>query len=86
MILIERTLMENAICHFTTSIITPFVKLLCQREESSSNMTVRSLGLHLATGRTRDDIEKRIWQRQRREKGRNGGEERGGEEKLGREK
>ncbi|GFU86963.1 hypothetical protein TNCV_2825471 [Trichonephila clavipes] len=36
---------------------------------------VRSSCLHLATGRTRDDIEKRIWQRRRR-KGRNGREER----------
>ncbi|GFV03273.1 hypothetical protein TNCV_4018701 [Trichonephila clavipes] len=48
---------------------------------------VRNYCLHLATGRTRDDIEKRIWQR-RREKGRNGREEREGDEKesRGREK
>ncbi|GFX96013.1 retrovirus-related Pol polyprotein from transposon opus [Trichonephila clavipes] len=46
---------------------------------------VRSRCLHLATGRTRDDIEKKIWQRQRRKGGRNG-EERGGEEKPGGEK
>ncbi|GFY29788.1 hypothetical protein TNCV_1813651 [Trichonephila clavipes] len=45
---------------------------------------VRNRCLHLATGRTRDDIERRIWQRQRR-KGRNGGGE-GGEETGGREK
>ncbi|GFX71133.1 hypothetical protein TNCV_3648981 [Trichonephila clavipes] len=34
---------------------------------------VRNYRLHLATGRTRDDIEKRIWQRERR-KARNGRE------------
>ncbi|GFU93796.1 hypothetical protein TNCV_1660201 [Trichonephila clavipes] len=49
------------------------------------NLIVRNRCLLLATGRTRDDIKRRIWQGQR-EKGRNGGEERGGEEKPGREK
>ncbi|GFV18796.1 retrovirus-related Pol polyprotein from transposon opus [Trichonephila clavipes] len=45
---------------------------------------VRNYCLHLATGRTRDDIEKRILQRQRRkEKGRNGGERESGGEKTG---
>ncbi|GFX82053.1 hypothetical protein TNCV_397831 [Trichonephila clavipes] len=42
------------------------------------NSGVRNRCLHLATGRTRDDIKSRIWQGQRR-KGRNGGEESGGE-------
>ncbi|GFS55148.1 hypothetical protein TNCV_4799031 [Trichonephila clavipes] len=42
---------------------------------------VRNSCLHLATGRTRDDMEKRIWQRRRRKKGRNEGE--GGEKKPG---
>ncbi|GFU56254.1 hypothetical protein TNCV_713081 [Trichonephila clavipes] len=38
-------------------------------------MIVRNRCLHLATGRTRDDIKKRIWQRRRRgEKARNGRE------------
>ncbi|GFW16524.1 hypothetical protein TNCV_2351481 [Trichonephila clavipes] len=39
------------------------------------NHIVRNRCLHLATGRTRDDIKRRIWQRQRR-KGRNGRGER----------
>ncbi|GFW29770.1 retrovirus-related Pol polyprotein from transposon opus [Trichonephila clavipes] len=44
---------------------------------------VRNRCLHLETGRTRDDIKRRIWQGQRR-KGRNGGErESGGEENRG---
>ncbi|GFX59337.1 hypothetical protein TNCV_4632951 [Trichonephila clavipes] len=43
---------------------------------SFSIQLVRNSCLHLATGRTRDDIEKRIWQR-RRKRGRNGREERG---------
>ncbi|GFW04710.1 poly polymerase [Trichonephila clavipes] len=55
------------------------------REEFSLN-SVRNRCLHLATGRTRDDIKRRIWQGQRR-KGRNGGErESGGEENRGCEK
>ncbi|GFX45183.1 retrovirus-related Pol polyprotein from transposon opus [Trichonephila clavipes] len=45
---------------------------------------VRNRCLHLATGRTRDDIEKRIWQR-RGKKARNERGE-GGEESRGREK
>ncbi|GFU18853.1 retrovirus-related Pol polyprotein from transposon opus [Trichonephila clavipes] len=47
---------------------------------------VRNSCLHLATGRTRDDIEKRIWQRRRREKVGTGEKREGGEEKRGREK
>ncbi|GFU34646.1 hypothetical protein TNCV_1993631 [Trichonephila clavipes] len=31
-------------------------------------LVVRNSCLHLATGRTRDDIEKRIWQRRRRKR------------------
>ncbi|GFT13649.1 CCHC-type domain-containing protein [Trichonephila clavipes] len=42
---------------------------------------VRNSCLHLATGRTRDDIEKRIWQRRREKKV--GTEEKGGGEKPG---
>ncbi|GFT44924.1 hypothetical protein TNCV_1241561 [Trichonephila clavipes] len=39
--------------------------------------------LHLATGRTRDEIEKRIWQRREKEKGRNGREEGAAKKKAG---
>ncbi|GFV80516.1 hypothetical protein TNCV_2150501 [Trichonephila clavipes] len=50
-------------------------------------VVVRNYCLHLATGRTRDEIEKRIWQRQKGKKGRNGGEEEsGGGKNRGREK
>ncbi|GFU39006.1 retrovirus-related Pol polyprotein from transposon opus [Trichonephila clavipes] len=47
---------------------------------------VRNRCLHLATGRTRDDIEGRIWQRQREEVGTGEREEAGGEKTRGREK
>ncbi|GFU16237.1 mariner transposase [Trichonephila clavipes] len=48
--------------------------------------SVRNRCLHLATGRTRDDIERRIWQRQRRKGGNGEEKERGCEETGGREK
>ncbi|GFS70774.1 hypothetical protein TNCV_498321 [Trichonephila clavipes] len=48
-------------------------------------VSVRNRCLRLATGRTRDDIKRRIWQRRRGERSERG-EERGGEEKPGREK
>ncbi|GFT44922.1 retrovirus-related Pol polyprotein from transposon opus [Trichonephila clavipes] len=44
---------------------------------------VRNSCLHLATGRTRDEIEKRIWQRREKEKGRNGREEGAAKKKAG---
>ncbi|GFU82717.1 hypothetical protein TNCV_265141 [Trichonephila clavipes] len=44
---------------------------------------VRNYCLHLATGRTRDEIEKRIWQRERKKVGT---EEAGVEKSRGREK
>ncbi|GFY29183.1 hypothetical protein TNCV_4723111 [Trichonephila clavipes] len=47
---------------------------------------VRNRCLHLATGRTRDDIEKRIWQGQRRKKVGTGEKREGDEKSRGREK
>ncbi|GFV69242.1 hypothetical protein TNCV_3861651 [Trichonephila clavipes] len=46
-----------------------------------AHASVRNRCLHLATGRTRDDIEKRIWQRRRRKARNERGK--GDEEKLG---
>ncbi|GFW61893.1 retrovirus-related Pol polyprotein from transposon opus [Trichonephila clavipes] len=47
---------------------------------------IRNSCLHLATGRTRDDIEKRIWQRRRRKKVGTGEKREGDEKSRGREK
>ncbi|GFU34947.1 hypothetical protein TNCV_2992371 [Trichonephila clavipes] len=46
------------------------------------NTSVRNSCLHLATGRTRDDIGKRIWQRRGRKRSERD-RRRGGEEKAG---
>ncbi|GFV18251.1 hypothetical protein TNCV_1208811, partial [Trichonephila clavipes] len=47
---------------------------------------VRNYRLHLATGRTRDDIEKRIWQNDGGEKASERGRERVTKKSRGREK